>query len=51
MGIADWILLVIFVLLIITSLVVALMVRVLEFLTFWKGVWIILSYKGPKRDQ
>lgn len=51
MSLGDLILYVIFTLMIVTGAVASFILSLVLFVTFWKGVWIILSYKGPKGDQ
>jgi hypothetical protein len=51
MSLWDFVLTVIFVLMIVSSAVSSFLVGFLVLWAMWKGIFMILSYKGPKRGQ
>ena len=51
MSLGELILFVIFTLMIVTGVIASFILSLVLFVTFWKSVWIILSYRGPKSGQ
>jgi hypothetical protein len=51
MSLGDLILYVIFTLMIVTGAVASFMLSLLLFVTFWRALWIVNSYRGPKGGQ